>query len=131
MSISRKKLDAIINALITLREHADDETALESIDVYPEWHDATAYEVGKRVRDGENLYKCVQAHTSQVGWEPHNVPALWTHVSIEEWAEWVQPTGVQDSYANGDKVAYNGEHYISEVDNNVWAPDVYGWIKVG
>ncbi|WP_349290090.1 carbohydrate-binding protein [Thermoanaerobacterium thermosaccharolyticum] len=22
-------------------------------------------------------YKCIQAHTSLVGWEPPNVPALW------------------------------------------------------
>jgi len=26
-------------------------------------------------------YKCIQAHTSQVGWEPPNVPALWQPVS--------------------------------------------------
>src|ERR1700722_2038412 len=26
-------------------------------------------------------YKCLQAHTSQVGWEPPNVPALWQRVS--------------------------------------------------
>ena len=27
----------------------------------------------------------------------------------------------------GDKVTYKEQHYISDVDNNVWAPDVYGW----
>jgi len=26
---------------------------------------------------GGATYKCIQAHTSQVGWEPPNVPALW------------------------------------------------------
>ena len=26
--------------------------------------------------------------------------------------------------------AYNGKTYESEVDNNVWAPGVYGWIEI-
>lgn len=37
----------------------------------------TGYNVGDRRRDDGKLYKCVTAHTSQVGWEPHNTPALW------------------------------------------------------
>lgn len=43
---------------------------------------------------------------------------------------WKQPTGEQDSYMPEDKVHYPGASdpvYISDVDNNVWAPNVYGW----
>ena len=36
----------------------------------------------RRTGDVSNVeYKCIQAHTSQVGWEPPNVPALWQPVS--------------------------------------------------
>lgn len=28
---------------------------------------------------------------------------------------------------DGDKVSYNGQHYISTIDANTYAPDVYGW----
>ena len=47
----------------------------------------------------------------------------------EEWPEWVQPTGAHDAYGVGDKVTYNGKHYISTMDGNVWSPDAYpaGW----
>jgi hypothetical protein len=27
----------------------------------------------------------------------------------------------------GAKVSHNGKHWISDVDNNVWEPGVYGW----
>jgi hypothetical protein len=27
----------------------------------------------------------------------------------------------------GDKVTYGGKTYTSIIDNNIWAPDVYGW----
>jgi len=27
----------------------------------------------------------------------------------------------------GDRVLFNGEVYISKIDNNVWSPDTYGW----
>lgn len=47
----------------------------------------------------------------------------------EEWPEWVQPTGAHDAYNTGDKVTYNGKHYTSLLDGNVWSPDAYpaGW----
>ena len=47
----------------------------------------------------------------------------------DEWPEWVQPTGAHNAYSNGDKITYNGKHYISTIDGNVWSPDAYpaGW----
>lgn len=42
-------------------------------------------------------------------------------------AEWVQPTGAHDAYQPGDRVTHNGEVWICTVDNNVYAPGVYGW----
>ncbi|NJP97441.1 chitinase, partial [Nonomuraea sp. FMUSA5-5] len=42
-----------------------------------EWAAWTAYAAGARVTYNGVEYECVQAHTSQPGWEPPNVPALW------------------------------------------------------
>ena len=36
-------------------------------------------------------------------------------------------TGAHDAYHLGDKVSYNGKHYICTADANVYAPGVYGW----
>lgn len=43
----------------------------------PAWQPNTAYAVNALVTYGGSTYKCLQAHTSLVGWEPPNVPALW------------------------------------------------------
>ena len=50
----------------------------------------------------------------------------------EEWPAWVQPTGAHDCYNTGDKMTYNGQHYVSKIDGNVWSPDAYpaGWEAV-
>ena len=50
----------------------------------------------------------------------------------EEWPEWVQPTGAHDAFGMGDKVTYNGKHYVSKIAGNVWSPDAYpqGWEEV-
>jgi chitinase len=45
------------------------------------WVANHAYAVGALVTYGGHTYRCIQAHTSQVGWEPPNVPALWQLVS--------------------------------------------------
>lgn len=47
----------------------------------------------------------------------------------EEWPEFVQPANQTDAYQKGDKVTFNGKHYISLIDNNTWSPTDYpaGW----
>lgn len=105
----------------------DDEKAVEAQCLYPVFTAGTAYTSGDRVVYDGKLYKCVQAHTSQAEWTPDEAPALWVAVSVDEYPEWVQPTGAHDAYHRGDKVSYNGKHYICTADANVYAPDVYGW----
>lgn len=107
----------------------DDAAALDAMAIYPTWGIGTAYAVNDRRRYGVNLYKCVQAHTSQADWTPDAVPALWVKVSVDEWPDFVQPTGAHDAYNTGDKVTYNGKRYISLIDANVYSPDAYpaGW----
>ena len=58
----------------------DDNTALRMLDFYPAWAADTAYTVGHKVRRNGKLWRVVQAHTSQTGWEPENAPALWTEI---------------------------------------------------
>lgn len=110
-----------------------DEDALEGIELFPLWAAGVSYEVGVRVRYDEKLYRCEQAHSSQEGWEPPAVPALWTEVAKPgEIPVWRQPTGAQDAYMAGDKVHYpdaGGPVYRCTIDNNVWSPADYpqGW----
>jgi hypothetical protein len=42
------------------------------------WAPNVSYAVGNLVTYGGATYRCIQAHTSQVGWEPPNTPSLWT-----------------------------------------------------
>lgn len=108
-----------------------DEDALGGVELFPAWAAGVAYTTDERIRYGGKLYRCVQAHTSQIGWEPDKTPALWTEVAKPgEIPVWKQPTGAQDAYNKGDKVHYpdaDGAVYVSTVDNNVWEPTVYGW----
>ncbi|MFE0558722.1 S8 family serine peptidase [Paenibacillus sp. NPDC058910] len=41
------------------------------------WAPGVSYKIGDEVTYGGAAYQCLQAHTSMVGWEPTNVPALW------------------------------------------------------
>ena len=45
-----------------------------------EWIAGASYAVGEQVTYDGALYQCLQAHTSQVGWHPPAVPALWSLV---------------------------------------------------
>ena len=116
----RKHINSVIEPL-------KDETALDVTDLFEPWETGTAYVVGKKVKFADNLYRCVQGHTSQDDWTPDVTPALWARVSVDEYPEWVQPTGAQDAYPLGAKVSHIGKHWVSDYDDNVWEPGVYGW----
>lgn len=122
-----KQLRALIESLaITL----DDTTALTGVELFPAWATNVAYAVGNRVQYNGTLYKCVQAHTSQADWMPDATPALWVIVSVEEWPEWIQPTGAHDAYDKDAKVSHNGKHWKNTIDANVYEPGVYGWEEI-
>lgn len=129
--MTRAKAKQLRQLIEQLAVTLDDETALTGVELFPVWAIGKAYAVDDRVQHGGTLYKCVQAHTSQENWTPDATPALWVVVTVEEWPEWVQPTGAQDAYAKDAKVTHNGERWISDVDSNVWEPGVYRWTKQG
>lgn len=106
-----------------------DADALESVELFPAWAAGVAYTVDERIQYGGTLYRVVQAHTSQADWTPDKTPALFVMVSLDEWPEFVQPTGAHDAYKKGDKVTFEGKHYISLIDANVYSPTAYpaGW----
>lgn len=111
-----------------------DEQALEVASLYPTWHSMIGESVatGQRLWDDEKLWKVLQPHTVQENWRPADSPSLYVEVTIEEWPAWKQPTGSTDAYNTGDKVTYEGHHYISTIDGNVWCPVDYpvGWDMV-
>ena len=106
-----------------------DEDALQAVELFPQWVVGHTYVVGERLQYKNVLYRVVQAHTSQADWTPDITPALFVVVSLDEWPEFVQPTGAHDAYNKGDKVTFEGKHYISLIDGNVYSPAAYpaGW----
>lgn len=114
-----------------------DEKAMEVATIYDPWQVGKAYSVGDFVTYGENsvgdpqLYKVVQAHTSQADWTPDVTAALFVAIGLDKqgYPVWSQPTGAHDAYNKGDIVDYNGTLYESQIDGNTYSPEAYpaGW----
>ena len=106
----------------------DDEQALDVQNLYPEWSgDGEEYAAGFKVNYAGNLYKCLQAHTSQADWDPEGAASLWAKVINEPGTipDWEQPSST-NPYMKGDKVKHSGTVWESLVDNNVWEPGTAG-----
>lgn len=130
--MTRTKAKEFIASLLKLRGSATDEQAIDAPAVYPEWKADYEYAVDDRVLYNEVLYKVLQAHTSQETWTPVDAPSLFAKVLIpdeESIYPWEQPDST-NPYMIGDKVTYNGKTWKSVVDNNVWAPDTFGWEEI-
>ena len=118
-----------------------EEQALEIATIYPVWEAGRSYTESEIVSYGTNstgdpqLYKVVQAHTSQDDWRPGaGTESLYDAFGLDDsgYPVWSQPSGAHDAYNTGDIVNYNGTLYKSVIDGNVWSPDAYpqGWEEV-
>lgn len=91
-----------------------------------------SYAAGKRLNYNGVIYKVLTDHVSQPDWTPEVSPSLFAKVLIPDEnviPEWEQPEST-NAYMTGDKVTHNGKTWVSDVDNNVWEPGVYGWTEV-
>ena len=97
------------------------EKAMQSIDgndallakaLYPAWAVGAEYPVGLKVQHGGKLWRCRQAHSAIVGWEPPNVESLWEQVCESH-------TGAED-----DPIPYEGNMALVEglyyTQDGVW-----------
>lgn len=59
----------------------DDNTALRMLEFYPEWAAGNSYAVGFKVKHDGKLWRVIQSHTAQVGWEPENAASIWEQIN--------------------------------------------------
>lgn len=91
-----------------------------------------SYLAGDIVTYEGKSYSCLQAHTSQPGWDPISVPALWQEVGtvLPPDPEPEIPVTVWNSasfsYKVGDRVTYSGLTYIclqDHISQPGWTPE--------
>lgn len=88
----------------------DDNTALRMIGFYPAWTVGTAYTVGYKVQHGGNLWRCLQDHTAQNGWQPStDTASLWEQINETH-------SGTVDDPIpyNGNMALENGKYYVQD-----------------
>ena len=88
-----------------------DNTALRMVEFYPEWSAGQTYTAGYKAQRGGKLWRCLQAHTAQNGWEPENAASLWT-----ESCESHDGTKYDPLPYNGNMALQSGKYYTQ---NNI------------
>ena len=88
----------------------DDNTALRMREFYPEWTSGQAYTAAYKVQYGGNLWRCVQAHTAQSGWEPSTATAsLWEQICESHDGTMADPIPY-----SGNMALENGKYYTQD-----------------
>ena len=130
-SKASKKLSDMVFVAAVEEGKIDAAAAMENADVFLDWKENCSYEIGNIRKYEGGLYRCIQKHTSQTGWEPPAVPALWTKIGnpSDEWQVWRQPICAEDAWGYHAKVTHKDEKWVSDYANNVWEPGVFGWHK--
>lgn len=135
LGVDAKEAVEVRDAIDTFLETIPDEE-VESVKVlFPHWKVGVQYETNARIRFTDNIYKVLQAHTSQEDWMPDVAVSLYAPLLIDEETneilEWVQPDST-NPYMIGDRVIFEEKIYESLIDNNTWSPAAYpaGWQEI-
>ena len=122
----------------------DEITASEHMEMFLPWSEKETYNMGdlrtyiitytneyNAPMVEMKLYKCLQAHTAQTDWTPNNTPSLWKEIVMAKDGIliWSQPISQLDAFMLNDEVVNpdDGKVWVSDYDNNVWMPGVFGW----
>lgn len=108
--ISRQKALALRRLIEKAAISLSDEDAVGCVELFPSWAADADYTVDERIRYGDKLYRCVQAHTSQADWTPSSTPALWTEV--ERPGEGDTPD--RPIAYSGNMALVNGKYYAQD-----------------
>ena len=98
----RRNIETVVQSL-------NGNTAWEMLSFYPEWAADTEYSTGYKVQRGSRLWRCIQAHTSQIGWEPENAASLWTEICESHSGTLEDPIPY-----NGNMALESGKYYSQD-----------------
>ena len=87
----------------------DDNTALRMRTYYPEWAANTDYTAGHKVQHNGKLWRVIQPHTSQDGWQPENAASLWEQIN-----ETHDGTLYDAIPYDGNMTLESGKHYTQD-----------------
>lgn len=102
--VSRMLIAQQINTLTV-----DDNTALRMTEFYPEWAADTEYTIGYKVQRNGKLWRVLQAHTAQTGWEPENAASLWAEICESHAGTLEDPIPY-----SGNMALENGKYYSQD-----------------
>ena len=109
-------------AIDTFAKNQSDKTLIDNKVAFSLWRAGVQVVRKQILRFNDDLYRVNQDHTTQDDWTPDKTPALFVKISLEEYPQWVQPTGAHDAYNKGAKVSDEGKRWISNKDVNIYKP---------
>ena len=85
---------------------------------------APGYEILNKNSESSRLCEVWWSLLNANVWEPG--VSGWRE-TVNDFAEWLQPTGALDAYGKDELVAHGGKVWRSLIAANVWEPGVSGW----
>jgi hypothetical protein len=129
--MTKKEAEALIQALVTLREGADDAVASLSVCAYPTLKgDGSLIKAGTRINWHGQIKRAAVDLYDTANTTPDTADILWEDISYREGYRIIPETITTGTAFMKNECGWWGDVlYVSLRDNNVWTPTAYpgGW----
>ena len=116
--MTRAEVLRLRSIIETAVQSLSDSEALEAVTLHPAWDVNKYYQAGRKVQRNGRLWRCIQAHTSQEGWEPENAHSLWEGIDETHAGTLADPIPYEGNMAlvAGLHYAQDGKTYLCTRD---------------
>lgn len=129
--MTREQAEQIVQALLTLRENATDEQAVEAAILYPTLKgNGSLVKAGTRINWNGALKRAAVDLWDTTESNPDNAPTIWEDIVIQGDYRVIPETFTAGlAFAKDECGWWNGVLYRSKINSNVRTPDQYpaGW----
>ena len=130
-----QSIGQIVFATLAENETLPEEKIIEHPEVFEDWKAEENYKAKQIVKEGDDLFRCLQDHTSQNGWNPKNTAALWVQIAkVGEYREIKDNMLATEAFALNEIGWFRSKDNLfkSLIANNVYTPETYptGWEHV-
>lgn len=131
--MTREKAQAIIAAILAMREAATDATASLTAEIYPTLKgDGTLVKAGTRINFGGVIKRAAVDLWDREDTAPDKAPTLWEDLNYREGYRIIPEVITAGlAFSKGEVGWWGDALYVSLFDGNVYPPSVYpaGWEK--
>ena len=119
----------LIFANMAVAGQIDNATVVEKFHIFPSWDEHWTGRAGSILIDNNVAFRALHNMETKSPLRPSEDTKgeYWERIGRPSDSSWTQPLCITEAYRATDMVMHKNKKWISDIDDNIYEPGIYGW----